>query len=104
MDVYVHAVRDAGVLCAEPEEVPIGMLPAYIQKFVGDHLGRQVRTCQSYDPRYVTVIRIFGSSDYDVHHMARFIDSLTQDAIALDIEVRDPGYIQSLLDAWEARR
>lgn len=101
--VYRNAVRDTGGVSLEAEEVPLDILEQYIRKWVGDHLGRQVKIFPAYDFGCVNVIRVCGSSDYDVSQMARFVDGLVQDAQALGIETRDPGYIQSLLDAWEAR-
>jgi hypothetical protein len=103
MDVYRNAVRDTGGVALEAETVPLDQLEQYIVSWVGAHLGRQVKLLASYIPDCVDVIRICGSSDYDTAQMARFIDGLVQDAQALEIETRDPGWVQSLLDKWEPR-
>lgn len=102
MDVYRNSVRDTGGAALAPEEVPVDRLESYIREFVGGHLGRQVKIFPSYTFGTVNVIRIFGSSDYDTAQMARFIDGLVQDAQALEIETKDPAWIQSLLDSWGA--
>ena len=74
------------------------------REWVGNHLGRQVKIFDAYRCGAVNIIRVFGSSDYDTSQMARFIDGLVQDAQALGIETKDPAYIKSLLDSWEARK
>lgn len=104
LQVYRNAVRDTGGVSLEAETVPLSGLEQYIREWVGNHLGRQVKIYPSYTFGTVNVIRVCGSSDYDTSQMARFIDSLVQDAEALDIETKDPAWVQSLLDAWEARR
>ena len=103
-DVYRNAVRDTGGISLAPEEVPVDRLEQYIRGFVGGHLGRQVKIFPSYTFGYVNVIRVLGSSDYDTAQMARFINGLQEEAAVLEIEVRDPAWVQSLLDSWEARR
>ena len=103
LDVYRNAVRDTGGVSLAPEEVPLDCLEQYIRDFVGNHLGRQVKILPSYTFGNVTVIRVLGSSDYSTSQMSRFINGLVQEAQILDIEVRDPGWVQSLLDSWEAR-
>lgn len=104
MDVYRNAVRDTGGISLAPEEVQMDCLEQYIRDWVGNHLGRQVKIFPSYTFGAVNVIRLYGSSDYDTVQMGRFIDGLVQDAQALGIETKDPGYIRSLLETWEARR
>lgn len=104
MDVYRNAVRDTGGVSLAPEEVPLDRLEQYIREFVGGHLGRQVKIFPSYTFGCVNVIRVLGSSDYDTAQMARFINGLQDEAAVLEIEVRDPAWVQSLLDSWEARR
>lgn len=99
-EVYRRAIRDTGGVSLPPEDVPLDELEAYIRKWVGDHLGRQVKLIPSYSIDNVTVIRIKGSSDYDTSQMARFIDGLIQEAETLEIETKDPGWVQSLLDKW----
>lgn len=104
MDVYRNAVRDTGGVSLAPDEVPLDRIEQYIREFVGGHLGRQVKIFPSYTFGCVNVIRVLGSSDYDTAQMARLIDGLQAEAEILDIEVRDPAWVQSLLDSWEARR
>lgn len=103
MDVYRANVRDTGGVALEAETVSLDRLESYIRDWVGNHLGRQVKIMPSYIFGCVDVIRICGSSDYDTAQMARFIDGLVQECEALDIETKDPGWIQSLVESWEAR-
>ena len=94
----------AWVLIDQAEEVPLDQVESFIRDWVGNHLGRQVKIFDAYRMGAVNIIRVYGSSDYDTAQMARFIDGLVQDAQALGIETKDPGYIKSLLDSWEARK
>jgi len=103
-DVYRNAIKDLGTAAEEPEVVPLDELHEYVGKWVQNHLGRQVRFFPAENEWYMNVIRIHGSSDFDTKQMARFIDGLIQDAQALDIETRDPRWVQSLIDSWEAKR
>ena len=103
MDVYRNAIRDTGGVALPAEEVPLDQLEQYIRAWVGDHLGRQVKVLPGYRYDAVNVIRVYGSSDYDTAQMARLIEGLVQDAQELEIEVKDPGWVQSLLDKWEPR-
>lgn len=103
-DVYRNQIRDSGPVMEEPETVPLENLDEYISRWKGDHLGRQVALAQSYTFGCVEVYRIKGSSDYDTKQMATFIDGLIQEAEALEIETKDPAWVQSLLDSWEARK
>lgn len=100
LDVYRNAVRDLGGVSEEPECIGVSELEQYIRSWVGDHLGRQVKIFPANVLGYVNCIRVHGSSDFDTSQMARFIDGLIQDAEALEIEVRDPGWVQSLVESW----
>lgn len=104
MEVYRNAVRDTGGVSLAPEEVPMDSLEQYIRAWVGNHLGRQVKIFPAYTFGYVNVIRVYGSSDYDISQMSRFIEGLVQEAQMLEIETKDPAWVQSLLDRWEARK
>ena len=104
LDVYRNAVRDTGGVSLPAEEVPLDQVESFIRDWVGNHLGRQVKIFDAYRMGAVNIIRVYGSSDYDTAQMARFIDGLVQDAQALGIETKDPAYIKSLLDSWEARK
>lgn len=101
-DVYRNAVRDTGGVSLPAETVPYDEVESFITEWVGGHLGRQVKILDSNEPASVDIIRVYGSSDYDTAQMARFIDGLVQEAEVLGIETKDPAYIKSLLDSWEA--
>ena len=97
-------IDQTGGVSLPAEEVPLDQVESFIRDWVGNHLGRQVKIFDAYRMGAVNIIRVYGSSDYDTAQMARFIDGLVQDAQALGIETKDPGYIKSLLDSWEARK
>ena len=104
MEVYRNAVRDTGGVSETPEAVELDKLEETILEWVSGHLGRQVRIFPGYGPGWVYVIKVHGSSDYDTAQMARFINGLVQDALALGIETKDPNEIESLINSWEAKR
>ena len=104
IEVYRNAILNTGgvteaIVCVAEEAAD-----QLERSWVSGHLGRQVQVFPANRAGFVNMILVYGSSDYDTAQMARFIDGLVQDAEALDIETKDPGYIKSLLDSWEARR
>lgn len=103
-DVYRNAVANTGgvtesLICIAEEAAD-----AFTSAWVAGHLGRQVRRFPSNRRGYVNLAAVYGSSDYDTSQMARFINGLVQDAQALGIETKDPGYIDSLLNSWEVKK
>ena len=99
-EVYRNAVKNTpgvtqSIICIKEEAAP-----AFIDSWERGHLGRQVKQFPA-EEGYVNLLVIFGSSDYSRKQMAHFIDGLVQDARALDIETREPEYIDSLLAGWE---
>lgn len=99
VDVYRRYIRDIGcktsVCCVQVEDVE-----TECETFMAGHIGRMVEVGESKLPGCATIIKKYGSSSYDVQQMAAFIDSIVQDCIALDIEVRSQEEIESLLRRW----
>lgn len=100
--VYRDAILNLGgtsdiVMVAE------NAVESFKKAFIGDHLGRQVDTMPSADDGWNTCICHYGSSDFSAKQMSAFIDSLLQDAEALDIVTPERARIDSLLEEWDAK-
>ena len=59
-----------------------------------------VKVGESKIPGCVTIHKMYGSSSYSVEEMSRFIDSIIQECIALDIDVYPQEKIEKLLRKW----
>ena len=101
-DVYRDAVRNIGgasdVICIKEKAKD-----AFVRAFVDGHLGRQVEEMPSKLPGCVTLVCIYGSSDYSVQQMSQFIDNLLQDCSTLGIPTPEEQRINSLLEEWDKR-
>ena len=101
-DVYRDAVRNIGgasdVICIKKKAKD-----AFVRAFVDGHLGRQVEEMPSKLPGCVTLVCIYGSSDYDTKQMSKFIDNLLQDCSTLGIPTPEEQRINSLLEEWDKR-
>ena len=84
-EVYRNAIREIGGI-AELYGVKETAYETFCQIWTQDHLGRQVEIIPgSAKPGWLNVKAWKGSSDFDSAQMARFIDSLIQDAESLGI-------------------
>lgn len=99
VEVYRQYVRDIGckthVVCVQIDDVE-----TEVESFLHGHIGRMVEVGDSKLPGCATIHKKYGSSSYDRAQMARFIDAIIQDCIALGIEYRTPEEIDSLLSQW----
>lgn len=99
LEVYRNAVRDMGgtseMICVRADAAD-----KLERIWTSGHIGRQVQREPSWIANSVNLRLIYGSSDYDVREMSRFIDNLVQDCRALGIETRPEEEIKSLLEAW----
>ena len=101
VDVYREQIKNISgrtQQCAIPKEAYI----QFVDSFVENHIGRSVHVlgeCRDV-PGYIWVLVTYGSSDYDTRKMSELINGLIEDCRALDIETREQGYIDSLLEAW----
>ena len=102
VEVYRRYIRDIDckthVVCVQVEDVE-----TEVETFLHGHKGRMVEIGESKLPGCATIHKKYGSSSYDTAQMARFIDGIIQDCIALDIEYRPPEEIDSLLAQWGER-
>lgn len=99
VEVYRRYIRDIGskrlVSCVRIEDVD-----EEVKTFTFNHIGRMVDIGESKIPGCATVIKIFGSSDYDTEQMSALIDAIVQDCDALDIETKTQEEIEVLLRDW----
>lgn len=99
--IYRRYIRDIGskrsVCIVRNEDLELE-----VKMFTAGHIGRLV-SVESASPGYTTMIKIYGSSSFDVGQMAAFIDQIVQDAQALGIETKDPNEIESLLNSWRQK-
>ena len=99
-EIYRNTIRNMGGVSY------ISCIPEYSidearRVWASKGLGWQIETMPSKLPGCVTAIMHYGSSAYDTQQMSRFIDQLTEDCRALDIETRPVDEVQALLNSWE---
>jgi len=94
-EVYKRAIRRIGgvstIVCVQDSAV--NMLT---QSWENKGIGWQTDILDSKIPNCTNVVLYYGSSVYDTQQMADFIDSLVQEAKALNIETLTPDKIQLL--------
>lgn len=99
VQVYRQYIRDIGckvsMVTVSAEDVELE-----VDSFVAGHLGRLVDIGDHNVPGFCTLHKKYGSSNYSRAEMAAFIDIICQDCLALGIETKDEGYIDSLLGKW----
>lgn len=100
-EVYQNAIREIGGI-SKNVGIPEDYFEEFKQLWIGDHLGRQVVIIPgSTKPGWINVKAWKGSSDFDSAQMARFIDSLIQDAEALGIPTIPDQDVKGMIDEWE---
>ena len=103
-EVYRNAIREIGgisYIYGVKEEA----FESFKEIWIGKHLGRQVEIVPgSNKPGWLNVKAWKGSSDFSVSQMARFIDSLIQDAEALGIPTITEKQAEKLLGDWSKRQ
>lgn len=100
-DVYQNAIREVGGI-SEIYGVRENAVSAFNELWCGDHLGRQTVVIPgSSKPGWVNIRAWKGSSDFDSAQMARFIDSLIQDAEALGIPTVPDKEVERMLTGWQ---
>lgn len=99
-EIYKRYVRDVGsmmrVSCVQIKDVE-----AECEEFMDGHIGRLVEIGESKIDGCATIKKFYGSSNYNVKQMARFIDVIVQDCNELGIETRSEEDIKSLLEEWK---
>ena len=104
--VYRNAIRDIGGVSEF-----LGMKTAAVEYFKRNwehgHVGRQVVVLDgeqaSDKPGWSNVKIYYGSSDFNTEQMARFVNSLIQDAEALGIPTITPQEEKKIVEMWGKR-
>lgn len=100
-EVYQNAIREIGGI-SEIYGVRENAVSTFNELWCGDHLGRQTVVIPgSSKPGWVNIRAWKGSSDFDSAQMARFIDSLIQDAEALGIPTVPDKDVERMLTGWQ---
>jgi hypothetical protein len=95
-----EAIREIGGI-AELYGVKETAYETFCQIWTQDHLGRQVEIIPgSAKPGWLNVKAWKGSSDFDSAQMARFIDSLIQDAESLGIPTVPDKEVERMVSQW----
>ena len=103
-EVYQNAIRE---ICGISDYYGVReeALDAFCEIWTADHLGRQVVVIPgSTKPGWVNVRAWKGSSDFDTAQMARFIDSLIQDAENLGIPTISEKEVERMVGQWGKRQ
>lgn len=99
VEIYRQYIRDIGskvtVVCVQADDVE-----DEVNTFLNGHIGRMVDIGESKIPGCATIHKKYGSSSFSVQEMARFIDIIQQDALALDVPIKPQEEIDSLLRQW----
>ena len=99
-EVYQNAIREIGGI-SDYYGMKAEAYNAFCDIWIGDHLGRQVVIIPgSTKPGWINVRAYKGSSDFDSAQMARFIDSLIQDAENLGIPTISDKEVERMVSQW----
>ena len=93
--VYQNAIREIGGV-SDYYGMKEEAYDSFCEIWTKGHLGRQVEII----PGWINVRAWKGSSDFDTAQMARFIDSLIQDAEALGISTIPDSEIEGMISQW----
>ena len=102
-EVYQNAIREIGGV-SEYYGIKEAAYESFCEIWTKDHLGRQVEIIPgSAKPGWINVRAWKGSSDFDSAQMARFIDSLIQDAESLGIPTVPDKEVERMVSQWGNR-
>lgn len=103
-EVYQNAIREIGGI-SDYYGVREEAVDVFTDLWIAGHLGRQVVIIPgSTKPGWVNVRAWKGSSDFDTAQMARFIDSLIQDAENLGIPTISDKEVERMVTQWGKRQ
>ena len=98
-EVYQNAIRGIGgnyeIVCVQDKA-----LDSLCQMWQRNGIGWVTDTMQSKIEGCTNVFLYYGSSEFTVDQMQRFIESIKQDCNALGIETKSQAEIDSLLSSW----
>ena len=99
-EVYRNAIREIGGV-AEYYGMKETAYEAFCEIWTAGHIGRQVEIIPgSTKPGWINVKAWKGSSDFDSAQMARFIDSLIQDAENIGIPTIPDKEVERMKAQW----
>ena len=102
-EVYRNAIREIGGI-ADYYGMKETAYETFCEIWTAGHLGRQVEIIPgSTKPGWINVKAWKGSSDFDSAQMARFIDSLIQDAESLGIPTVPDKEVERMVSQWGNR-
>jgi hypothetical protein len=102
-EVYRNAIREIGGI-AEYYGMKEAAYESFCEIWTADHLGRQVEIIPgSSKPGWINVKAWKGSSDFDSAQMARFIDSLIQEAENQGIPTVPEKEVERMKKQWGNR-
>ena len=98
-EVYQRAIQegDQYMMCCVTDED----YDTFVRAWRSRGIGWRVQIVDDAGMGSKTLFAYYGSSIYDTKAMSRLIDSLVQEAKALDIETRPREEVAALLEAWE---
>lgn len=100
-EVYINAIREIGGI-SDYYGMKSEAYDSFCELWKSGHLGRQVEIIPgSSRPGWINVRAWKGSSDFDSAQMARFIDSLIQDAEALGIPTVPDKDVERMISQWQ---
>jgi hypothetical protein len=102
-EVYRNAIREIGGI-ADYYGMKETAYETFCEIWTQGHIGRQVEIIPgSTKPGWINVKAWKGSSDFDSAQMARFIDSLIQDAESLGIPTVPDTEVERMVSQWGSR-
>lgn len=102
-EVYRNAIREIGGI-ADYYGMKETAYETFCEIWTAGHIGRQVEIIPgSTKPGWINVKAWKGSSDFDSAQMARFIDSLIQDAESLGIPTVPDKEVERMVSQWGNR-
>lgn len=98
-ELYQRYIREIGgvseTYCGTP-----GAVKKLAQEWETNGLGYQAEVFPSKIPGCQNVTLYYGSSSFDTAQMARLIDAIAQDCLAIGIETRPEEEINAMLSQW----
>ena len=102
-EVYREAIREIGGVC-DYYGIKEAAFESFCKLWNGNHLGRQVEIVPgSVKPGWINVRAWKGTSDFDSAQMARFIDTLIQEAEAQGIPTVPDRDVERMKARWGKR-
>lgn len=98
-EVYQRAIQEGNqyLMCCVTDED----YDSFVRAWTSRGIGWRVQLVDDAGMGSKTVFAYYGSSVYDTKAMSKLIDSLVQEARAMDIETLPPEQVAALLEEWQ---